>query len=73
MVMFSADLPDIEDVVKGPIIDPGTSVAQSIQQQQPQAIPEDIVDQVTGKKSAIPMWVWLLGGGAVVYFLFFRK
>lgn len=84
--MFEADpLPDIEDVAKQPIIDPGTSVAKGLGPdggvvRDPN---EDIVDRITGKvikveetlerKSSIPVWAWLLGGGVLAYFIFIRK
>jgi hypothetical protein len=76
--MYAADdpvHPDIEDVLKKDIIDPGTSVAEDIKKQPAQVIQEDIVDEITGKKKkpGIPTWAWLLGGGVLAYFLFFRK
>ena len=73
--MFHADPvhPDIDEVLKQDIIDPGTSVAQDIKKQSAEVIQEDIVDQITGKKAGIPAWVWLLGGGVLAYFVFFRK
>jgi hypothetical protein len=75
--MYAADdpvHPDIEDVLKKDIIDPGTSVAEDIKKQSSEVIQEDIVDQITGKKKpGIPTWAWLLGGGVLAYFLFFRK
>lgn len=61
--MFAADPvhPDIEDVLDRPV------------EKEPTPEVDKLIKEGLVKPRSIPTWVWLLGGGALAYFLFFRK